>query len=291
MLYAAGGPRGGLTFLPEVKDWDTKLNLSGIHGSALLRAWILRADGNEKNPIPFRDALGAKDRPNEVALYQEIFLDDTAPEKVLFVNLPEYAVRGATLDLAAKGEDLESDIKEVLFFPGKPLPDGKAPLDVTRKPGKPIDKERPKEKVKDRSWVTSMFIPSDQPGLLTVSVQFINNVGLSTIATTQLPVVDQATIDKINALKAQEKKKASIKGKVLEGDRPQEGLTVQLLNDSGKVVATAKTDTKGEFLFKNLDPGAYKVTASKSSSRTKGEEPASVTEGENKTGVEIKLLR
>jgi hypothetical protein len=43
------------------------------------------------------------------------------------------------------------------------------------------------------------------------------------------------------------------------GERGVSGVTVQLLNASGAVVATAVTDQQGNYLFENLPPGNYAV--------------------------------
>ncbi|HMC66837.1 MAG TPA: carboxypeptidase-like regulatory domain-containing protein, partial [Gemmataceae bacterium] len=53
----------------------------------------------------------------------------------------------------------------------------------------------------------------------------------------------------------------------------------------------AETNKKGEFVFTDLAPGKYRLSAEKSASRTKGEEIVQVKEGEQKTGVTIKLKR
>ena len=59
---------------------------------------------------------------------------------------------------------------------------------------------------------------------------------------------------------------ASVAGSVLEdlnndgtGDEPLTGVTVQLVNENGTVVATTTTDSNGTFVFPNFPPGKYTV--------------------------------
>src|SRR5204862_7074325 len=44
-----------------------------------------------------------------------------------------------------------------------------------------------------------------------------------------------------------------------EGEKPIAGVTIQLLNQSGQVIATTTTDDDGSYQFTNLAPGIYAV--------------------------------
>jgi hypothetical protein len=288
ILYAAGGPDGGLTFRPEVTDRKTALDLGSAFGPVGLRLRILDA---KDQPITFLDKLDEK-TPEVTELKRTVMLDDSAPENLRWVDLPKRVVRGRALLLKATGEDSESGISEVLFWVGRPTREGEIPKDATFISGKllPVKgkaKEKEKEKVKEKVWSVGLDVPIDQPGLLTVSAQFINGAGLRKNLTATIPVVDPEKV----AEKEKKAKKASIAGAVREGDRPQVGVPVELRDRTRKVVANVKTGEGGTFLFKDLDPGTYTVVAAKTASRTRGEWSGTVKEGEQKTGLDIKLYR
>ena len=56
-----------------------------------------------------------------------------------------------------------------------------------------------------------------------------------------------------------------------EGPRLQKGIPVQLLNAQGRILDTKKTADEGQFEFKDLEPGSYRVLATKTPSNTRGE--------------------
>jgi len=81
-------------------------------------------------------------------------------------------------------------------------------------------------------------------------------------------------------------------GVVMEGDRPQAGIPVQLLNATNNtVVASATTNADGSFTLENVPPGSYRITARKSSSRTQAIKPVELASGQQLKGVEVKLYR
>jgi hypothetical protein len=295
LLYVAGGPQGGILFRPEVKEWDAKLDLSAVHGPARLRARLL----DEKNePIKIIDKVKQLDPKAEKGtvdfIEQPIVLDDSAPEGVEFVNLPKRVYRGESFTIRALGDDPESGIAEVLFWYGRATPDGKPPADAFVTTGKQVSQ-------KDKAWTASMPVASDETGSVTVTVQFTNRAGLRKSATARLPITDAPKPDdkdKVAKEKDKEKekdkpkKKPSITGTVMEGDRPQEGIEVELRKgDAAAVIAKAKTDKNGQFVFKDLDPGSYRVSAAKSASMTRGGASVELKESEQKTGVGITLFR
>ncbi len=284
LLFTAGGPNGGLVFLPKLTDRDTKLDLSSVYGPAQLRVRLF----TEKNePIKFRDLLN--DRPDATELVQTIILDNTPPEEVQWVNLPETVIRGKTLTLAAMGTDPESDVRSVRFWLGKPTLDGKIPADAVLLPGRPNKAENLPRKV----WAVSVNIPEDQSlGLLPVAAQFTNGSGLSTIITGLVRVLPVIVAVGPGVPAKVLLKKSSIAGNVMEGDRPQAGIPVSLYKVGVlTALATATTNAMGEYLFKDLDPGNYTVVSAKSASRTRGQVGVVLAAEEVKTGVLIKLYR
>jgi hypothetical protein len=86
-------------------------------------------------------------------------------------------------------------------------------------------------------------------------------------------------------------KKSRIVGSVVEGDRPQAGLTVQLLDATARVVKTAVTDANGDFAFGDLDKGKYALLATKSASRTRARAGVDLGEGETRSVGDLKLFR
>src|SRR5205807_1462223 len=78
-----------------------------------------------------------------------------------------------------------------------------------------------------------------------------------------------------------EKTKGKIIGRVLQGDRPQAKVTVSLKDakdPKAAVKATAITDAKGQYVFENVDPGPYTVSAEKAALNIKGSTKVTVPE-------------
>ena len=82
----------------------------------------------------------------------------------------------------------------------------------------------------------------------------------------------------------------TVRGVVMEGDRPQPKLQVFLVSVNGKAVANQLTQLDGTFVFENVAPGEYRLTAAKTASQTVGESPVTVEASKTK-GVTINLLR
>lgn len=97
-----------------------------------------------------------------------------------------------------------------------------------------------------------------------------------------------AILASVSLLQAQSTGK--ITGKVLEGERPQPGLNVVLSDNDGKEKATTKTSDKGEFEFKDLAAGNYKVFSSKPVSGRKGMVSV-VVQADKTSTVVISLLQ
>ncbi|HTU21202.1 MAG TPA: carboxypeptidase-like regulatory domain-containing protein [Gemmataceae bacterium] len=272
LMFAVGGKRGGLLFRPEVKDWGAELDLGGLHGATTLRLRLLDKDNRP------REVLDAESEKTTIEVRKSVMLDDTAPEEVRFEALPPRAVRTLPLTLSASGIDPESDIRDVVFFVGKLPPDAKLPADSVAALGR-------RARIGGKVWSAELPVPTDAPPVLDVSVRFINNAGLSTTRVAQLPVADPPPP------RAKVAKLASIAGTVTEGDRTQRALPVELQDPAGKVLAKTETNASGAYLFKDLAPGDYQVSAVKVASDTKGVTPVKLAAGEDKKGIVVQLWR
>jgi hypothetical protein len=233
------GPGGALVFTASVRDWAVELDTSGISGRRELRARLLSRTGVEL-------ALAA--RP--------LTLGDSAPEGVRFVDPPARAWRVAPLPLKARGADALTGVKEVHFFVGRPK-DQKVPPEVKTFPGTPLDAGR-------QTWGVKLPLPQDRTGPLEVSVRFVNSLGRSAFATTEVELVE-----KDPALTAP----ARITGKVARGANAQPGLTVLLTDDKGAEKGKATTKDDGTFAFEGLPAGKYRVSATRPGLGYRGEFP------------------
>ena len=183
--------------------------------------------------------------------------------------------QGKPLSLEATGVDPESGIKEVIFYLGKPV-DGKMPPNATKVDGR-FDAKR-------TSWSGVLAVPADKVGTIDVTAQFTNGVGQS--------IPESISVQITPPTKPGAPGKASISGKVVEGEYAQAGIPITLADLKGGEPQEAKTNDKGEFTFGDLAPGKYRITAVRSASRTRGQsDTIQVKEGEKKTGVTIKLYR
>jgi hypothetical protein len=256
--FRADSADGALIFQTEVNDWVENIDTAGVLGKRTLRVRPLKQADDETAPEGRAD----------------IILDSTPPEDLQIINPPATAFQGAFVAFKASGKDDESDIKEVVFFLGKPPADGKLPptLDTYKA-----------TRDATGNWNADVPMPSDKKGPTLVSALFTNGAGLSASASATVTVLDPAA-------PAPPPKPGKIEGKLLEGDRPQAKLDVTLLDDKGAEKGKTKTKDDGTFVFENVPAGKYKVTATKTASVTKAEQPVEVKPGET-AKVEAKLFR
>jgi len=276
ILLSVFGPSGSIVLKPEVSDWSADLDLTEVFGPRSLRLRLL----DKGQVIPARDSAEDKLVPE---VLRTVTLDGTRPEGVKFVGFPKQLDRGSLLPVKATSAVPESGIANVVFFTGKLAADGKIPESAIVVNGKLID-------AKANLWAADLPLPTDQKSTHEVSVRFTNGAGLTAIETVRIQLIDPDAGKVPGTVPAS--KLSSIEGSVVEGGRGQPNLEVQLKDTDGKAVkATTTTDATGKFVFKDVQPGAYKVTAAKSAAKTKGETAVTVGETQKKTGVEVKLTR
>jgi hypothetical protein len=241
-----GGPAGELQFFVSLDDWRVQLDTTGIVGRRQLRAQLF-------------DPLGAVSR----VATRDVILDDTPPRSVAFLQSPVQAALNQPIDFVVQALDDISGVQEVNLFLGKPS-DGKPPGDAKLIAAKPLNRS-------GTQW--QVQIPGQQQaGPIDVTAQATNRVGLSTLVTTSLSIVDKASSAADTS--------SGIAGQVLEGGRPQPGLPVTLSDATGAVQGSGTTDAQGAFRFDKLKPGKYTVSAVKASSQRKGASQVDVQPGQ-----------
>jgi hypothetical protein len=250
-------PDGALLLQTEVKPWTVELDSAGLFGEFLIQGRLEDAG---------KEVIKAEVR---------VTFDGTPPENVKIVagDLPKQLRRGDPIPLKATGNDPQSGISEVVFFAGKLPADGKIPPTAVQVKGTP-------PAGKETAWTARLPVPTDTKGTAEVSVQFTNRVGLSATDTITIQLVDAPPPSKTT----------SIEGTIRVGDLAQPNLTVYLRDPQGVEKDKTTTDAAGKYLFKDVPPGSYRVTASKAAG-SKGETAVTVTEGQKKTGVDVLLTR
>ncbi len=237
------GPGGAILLSARLGDWDLSLDTSGIVGERTLLAKLFSYDGNVL----------------ETAETAVVF-DDVPPAHLQVIPPIDSATAGQPYLVKALCTRSLSGVASAQFFVGRPV-DGKLPEKTPTVSGVPIDDQK-------LEWFAELPIPADAIGTIPISVQFTNRVGLSDVATTVVAVqsAEQAGL-------------GTLAGQVLEGPRPQAGLTVTLSTAGGTALFQATSGPDGSFRFPNLKPGSYKVSAAKTSSSRQGEAAATVEAG------------
>jgi hypothetical protein len=273
LFLNAAVPEGCLLLRPEVEDWSAQLDLKGIEGKRTVRLRVLKPEGEGRwAPLDLRDSE-KWETVQEVK--KTIILDGSPPQGLRFVDFPEQLVRGDPLPVKAVARDEQSQIQKVVFFLGKPGPDGKLPPTAVPVPGKLAEKDKD-------LWTAALDAPTDQKAKLEVTVQATNGANLTASETVVIKLVDAP---------AGGVKLGTIEGDVVQGERKQPGVAVSLLDPLNVVKDSTSTDEKGHYVFKDVLPGAYRAVAAKSSDNTRGAANVTVQAGQKKTGVDVKLFR
>lgn len=226
--FSAQNADGSVRFQATVQDWNLPLDVEGVRGRRELQA-ELSADGRHLATATL-----------------SIVLDDTRPTGVQFVGLPAEVNKNAPLTVRATGADAESGIAKVTFFLGQPV-DGKIPPQAASAVAMPAPDG-------SGDWTAQLPLAALPKGPAAIGVEFVNGAGLKTLATATVNLLDG---------EPQKGGPGRIHGVVLEGGRPQTGLEVALADAKGKELEKKKTGADGTFLFNNLAPGKYTVSAAK----------------------------
>jgi hypothetical protein len=264
-----------VTLLPGARDTKVWLDPTGEDGAmqitCTLTDWVVPLDTFQMRG-PHKIIAEMEDRNGRlVSQTSTLVLDDTVPNLIRIVDLPDIQVKGQPLKVAASVFDKETGIKRVIFFVGPPPgPDGK-------RAAEPVKVEGVKQA---NLWTAELPLPTDAKGMMQVGLVATNEVGLEVTETKNIKLVDAPP------------PAGNLHVKVLRGDRPQEGLLVKLKDAEGKEKGAEVTDAKGLAKFSKLPPGVYTASTNKPDSGvgSKGDATGKV-EVDLTTNVTINLRR
>ncbi|MFO0824603.1 MAG: carboxypeptidase-like regulatory domain-containing protein [Gemmataceae bacterium] len=238
------GLLGGLHLAAVIEDWEVAWDVPQLIGRRTVVARLLAAD---------KTVLATKEIP--------VVLDDSPPTAPDFRGLPDQVKKGTQLPVTIETTDPESGVDSVAFFVGKPGPDGKPLPGTAMIPAvrSPLDPTR---------WSAMVPLPRDKSGMIDITCVAMNGAGLSSSAS--------ASVEAVEALP---EKPAAIAGQLREGTRPQAGLEVTLSDARGMALFKATTNAEGRYLFPDLKPGSYTLTAEKVATRRSAKVAATATAG------------
>src|SRR5262249_23691156 len=119
-----------------------------------------------------------------------------------------------------------------------------------------------------RTWVATLPVPRDAARELVITARFKTGVDLTAFAPPGVVAVIEPPQEEEKAAKPAPSKPGAIEGTVTEADRPQPNLVVYLNDptipqDKPGAWKSAKTDAKGAFSFKDLEPKRYRLYCAK----------------------------
>ena len=252
--FVAIGPGGTPHVEATLGDWSIDVPTAGIQGSFQARARLRDAEGRE---------IATASR--------SVIIDDTPPRWVRLARLPKQARRGAALEVRAAGQVPASGIREVVFFVGKPTPDGKLPPNAPTATGTPLPGA-------PDYWSAKLPLPPELKGPIEVSATITSNVGLGRSDTGRIELIDTDPVPT-----------GSIRGVVREGALPQAGLAVALVNARGEKQLETRTGDDGVFSFNEVPVGKYTIASYKPTSMRIGRQPVEV-QADRTSQVRVELL-
>jgi len=232
------------TIKPMVQDWTLKIVSEGLNGKRQFKAELLSRDNSPLGSSEL-SVIFSKDPPKKT----RISLADSKAEYQ----------PGEKIVATANAESL-TGITKAFFFMG----------DI---PPKEPEKQIPATET-DKGWQANLTLP-DQKGRTKLGVVMENGIGLSSTQITDVMIADPA-------MKDAKEKLATISGNVVQGDRPQRGLTVELYDDKKALLKTTKTDDSGNFSFSDLNAGSYLLVCQREDN-TKDRKVVTVAKGGNAT--------
>ncbi|MCE9562686.1 MAG: carboxypeptidase regulatory-like domain-containing protein [Planctomycetes bacterium] len=238
------GAAGGLHLAAVIEDWEVAWEVPQLLGRRTVVARLLAAD---------KTVLATKEIP--------VILDNSPPTMPDFRGLHEQVKKGTLLPVTVEVTDPESGVASVVFFVGKLGPDGKPLPGTVTIPGVRSDTDPTR-------WSAAVQLPRDKLGMTDITCVAVNGAGLSS-----------SSFASVEAVEALPEKPAAIGGQLTEGNRPQAGLEVTLFDARGMALFKATTDADGKYLFPNLKPGAYSLTAEKVATRRKASTTATAVAG------------
>ncbi len=241
-------PAGYLVCHTTVRDWQTTFDTKEIYGDIFFRVSVFKK-GELVSLLLSKEARPslATQEPSADSkrLFARVTQDDLPPQDVQFVDPPKVWFVGKPLAVTVKVKAPklhQAPIeRKVVFFRGKAPKDG-AKID----PGSVIGYGEFEE---GKSVVNAVLPAPDKAEEMELSVQLTTAVGVPGVKTVIFPVLEAKSAT------------CTIKGKVAHGMLAQPNLTVFLGDAKGKVLATAKTNAEGGFVFGKVAPGSYLISA------------------------------